>query len=98
MPGVHRNTDSRSCGASTIVVGQGDVFINGLLASVLSDPNSHGGGSLNASTNNGTFFINNKLVNLLGSSASPDGLCPPLGGNHCSPTASSASGNVFACD
>jgi uncharacterized Zn-binding protein involved in type VI secretion len=94
---VHRNTDSRSCGAATTVSGQGNVYVNNLLASVQGDPNTHGGGSLSASNNDGTVYVNGIKVVLQGSSASPDALCPPIGGAHCAPSASSASGNVFAC-
>lgn len=92
---VHRNNDSRACGAKTTVVGQKKVFVNGELASVLGDPNTHSGGSLNASNNDGSVYINNKPVVLLGSSASPDKLCPIP--PHCGPTATSASEDVFAC-
>ena len=93
---VHRNGDSRSCGASTVVTGQGNVFVNNKLASVQGDPNTHGGGALGATVNDGTVFINNKKVVLLGSSAAPDALCP-VSPVHCNPKSSSASPNVFAC-
>lgn len=93
MAGVHRETDSRACGASTVVSGQGNVYANNLLVSVNNDPNSHGGGALSASCNN--VFVNNKMVVDNGDSASADALCPPLGGAHCGPSASSASGNVI---
>lgn len=95
---VHRNTDSRSCGASTTVSGQSNVYVNNLLASVQGDPNTHGGGALSASVNDGTVFINNKKVVLKGSSASPDALCPPKGPPHCNPKSVGASPNVFACN
>jgi hypothetical protein len=98
MPQVHRDTDSRACGASTSVAGQSSVYVNNLRVSVQGDPNTHGGGSLDASVNNGTVFVENKLMVLLGSSASPDLLCPPLGGAHCAPSATGGSPNVFACD
>ena len=94
---VHRNSDSRNCGASTTVQGQGTVYVNSKLASVLGDPNTHGGGALKASTNDGTVFVNGILLNLLDSSASPDALCPIPGGPHCNPKASQASPDVFAC-
>jgi len=94
---VHRNTDSRSCGASTIVSGQSNVFVNNLLASVQGDGNTHGGGALGATVNDGTVFVNNKKLVLKGSNASPDALCPPLGPPHCNPTSVGASGDVFAC-
>ena len=92
---VHRNTDSRSCGAETQVRGQSNVFVNNLLCSVLGDPNTHGGGDLKASNNDGTVFVNGILVNLLGSDAGSDSYCPIP--PHCNPKASSASNNVFAC-
>lgn len=91
MPGVHRHTDSRICGASTKVTGQSDVFVNNLLASVDRDPNTHSAGNLKAQNPN--VYINNKLVVIKGNPASPDGLCP--GAGHCCPTATGASPNVF---
>ena len=94
---VHRNGDSRACGASTIVSGQSNVFVNNKLGSVKGDPNSHGGGKVTASNNDGTVFINGIPVVLLGSSSTPDSLCPIPGGSHCAPKATSASPNVFAC-
>jgi hypothetical protein len=94
---VHRNTDARNCGASTIVSGQSNVYVNSLLASVQGDANTHGGGALGATVNDGTVFINNKKVVLKGSSASPDSLCVPIGPPHCNPQSVGASPNVFAC-
>jgi hypothetical protein len=96
MAEVHRNTDSRSCGATTVVAGNTNVYANSLLVSVDADPNSHGAGNLVASCNN--VFVNSKMVVDLGDSAGADGLCAPLGGAHCSPNASSASGDVFVGD
>jgi hypothetical protein len=92
MAGVHRNGDQRSCGAANIVSGQGTVYANTSLVSVDNDPNSHGGGTLNAANPN--VYINNKLVVIQGNSASPDGLCPILVGSHCSPHAVGCSGDV----
>ena len=94
---VHRNTDSRACGAKTTVSGQSTVFANNLLVSVQGDPNTHGGGNLGATVNDGTVFVNNKKVVLQGSSASPDALCPQQGGSHCDPKSTQGSPNVFAC-
>jgi len=93
MTAVHRNTDSRACGASTVVSGNGSVFANNLLVSVNSDPNSHGAGNLIASTNN--IFAENKKVVEVGDSAAADDLCPPLGGDHCEPVSTTGSDNVF---
>ena len=92
MAGVHRNTDSRACGASTNVAGQGTVYVNNKLCSVNSDPNSHGGGNLKAVNPN--VFVNNKLVVILGNSAASDDKCPLPGGDHCNPKATSGSDNT----
>ena len=94
---VHRNKDARNCGASTVVSGQNNVYVNGQLASVKGDPNTHGGGALGATNNDGTVFVNGKPLVLLGSSAAPDSLCPIPGGPHCNPKSSEASSDVFAC-
>ena len=93
MTAIHRNGDSRACGASTVVAGNSTVFANNKLVSVNGDPNSHGGGSLGASTNQ--IFVQNKMVVEVGDSAAPDALCPPLGGAHCGPSSTSGSPDVF---
>ena len=90
MPAVHRNTDARSCGASTIVSGQSTVFSNSLLVAVFGDNNSHGGGSLLASVNPGTVFAENIEIVVVGSSANSDNLA------HNNPAATSGSPNVNA--
>lgn len=94
---VHRDTDNRICSAATRVVGQSNVYINGLLVSVQGDPNTHGAGELNASNNDGSVFINGRKIVLKGSSAAPDNLFPPLGPPHDNPISVGASPNVFAC-
>jgi len=96
MTAIHRNTDSRACGASTVVAGQNTVFANDLLVSVNGDPNSHGSGALSASCHD--VYVNNILVVDLGDSAAPDLLCPTLNGPHCAPSATSASSNVYVGD
>lgn len=83
----HRHDDSRACGATTIVTGQGFVTIEGKLWSVDGDPDSHGGGNLN--TSHPWLTINGKGVIVVGDSAAPDALCPVVGGLHCAPSASS---------
>jgi uncharacterized Zn-binding protein involved in type VI secretion len=101
---VHRNGDSRNCGATTIVEGQGNVFVNGVLASVKGDADSHGAGALLADTNDGTVFINGIPVVLNGSAAEPDKTWlnssrkrRPARILHKNPFATTASPNVFAC-
>lgn len=97
MPAIHRNTDPRACGATTIVSGQSTVFANNKLVSVNGDPNSHGGGALAAANNN--VYANNLLVvNDTPESAAPDSLCPPLGGAHCAPVTAGGSSDVFVGD
>lgn len=97
MPAIHRLTDSRACGATTVVVGQGNVYANNLLVSVNGDPNTHGGGNLIAGSN--SVFVNNILVvNHSPDGAAPDALCPPLGGAHCAPVTASGSPDVFVGD
>jgi len=97
MAAIHRDTDSRSCGATTVVAGQGNVYANNLLVSVDGDPNSHGGGALNAGSNK--VFINNKaVVNHTPDGAAPDSLCAPLGGAHCGPVTGQGSPDVFVGD
>ena len=92
MPQVHRNGDSRSCGASTNASNNSNVFVNTQPISVNADPNSHGGGGLNAACND--VFVGGILVVLTGNGAAPDSLCPLPGGPHCSPSATSGSPNV----
>lgn len=94
---IHRDTDSRTCGATTVVSGQSTVFANNLLVSVDGDPNSHGGGALGAVCNQ-VFANNIMVVNHTPDGASPDALCPPLGGAHCGPATASGSGDVFVGD
>ena len=79
----HRQDDSRICGATTIVVGQDFVTVEGKLWAVENDPNTDGGGGLNHSQSYVT--IDGRLVILAGDSASPDDLCPIP--PHCGPSA-----------
>lgn len=95
MTQVHRNGDSRACGASTIVSGQGFVFVDGQLWSVEGDPDSHGGGNLSPGQI-AAIYIDGKRVIGVGDAAAPDALCIPLGGAHCAPSASGGDANVTA--
>lgn len=90
MPEVHRDKDSRSCGATTNVIGQSTVYLNGKLVSVEGDTCSHGGGALKADTNIGNWYINGKKVVFKNSSASPD-----LAG-HINPKATGGSSDGWA--
>ena len=94
MSQIHRNTDARVCGESTVVVGQNKVYANRLLVSVDGDPDTHGAGNLIAACKN--VFINGLMVVINApNSASPDGLCPIIGGSHCGPSTAGGSSNVY---
>lgn len=60
MPPAHRKDDLRECAATTVVVGQSSVEVNGKLWAVDRDPNSHGAGELIPSGSSVT--INGKRV------------------------------------
>ena len=95
MVQVHRNGDSRACGATTKVSGQGFVYVDGELWAVDGDPDSHGGGNLSPGRI-AAIYINGKRVIGVGDTAAPDALCIPLGGAHCAPSASSGDITVTA--
>jgi hypothetical protein len=90
MAAVHRDTDDRSCGASTNAANP-NVYTNNLLTAVDGNPNSHGGGGLIAANPN--VYIGNKLTVIQGNDANPDAICPIP--PHCNPAATSGSGNVY---
>lgn len=97
MPRIHRDTDSRVCGAGT-VVNRGinpDVYANNLLVSIDRDPNTHGGGALIARCRN-VFVHNTMVVNHSPDNAYPDSVCPA--GPHCNPKTASGSPNVYVGD
>ena len=81
MPGAHRNTDSRFCGAETIVTGQSTVTVNGLLWAVDGDKDTHCNmGALIPVYGALNVYIEGKLVICaVGDSAAPDlpGCIPP---------------------
>lgn len=62
MPQAHRDTDVRDCTALTTVIGQDNVFVNGLLWAVERDPETHGAGELRAVYGAKNVYINGKLV------------------------------------
>ena len=93
MPAVHRDQDSRSCGALTNVTNQSSVYVNGLLAAVVGDQDTHSG-------NKGTFigglsnnvYVQNKLIIVVGDSASTDTVGSTT---HTNTNASTGSSSVF---
>lgn len=90
MPEIHRDGDQRSCGATTRVIGQSTVYLNGKLVSVEGDICSHGGGALKADNNTSKWYINGKKVVYNQSGASPDLL------GHINPKAASGSSDGWA--
>jgi len=56
---AHRDGDLRACGATTTVIGQTSVTVNGKLWAVLGDPNTHLLGNLDNTT--GVSIFINKL-------------------------------------
>ena len=95
MPAVHRHSDSRVCGATTVVSGQSNVYANSLLISVNGDPNSHGGGALSAGSRR--VYINSiAVVNNTPDGAAADSLCPIP--PHCGPVTAGGSPDVYVGD
>ena len=74
MPGAHRHDDTRFCGATTIVTGQGTVRVNGRLWAVEGDKDTHcNQGGLIASYGAGNIRISGKkVICAVGDSAAPD--------------------------
>ena len=95
MPQAQRDTDLRVCGATTVVVGQSTVKVNGLLWAVQDDICTHGNGQLNPSGS--TVKIEGKLIIVHSpDDADPDDLCIPLGPPHCDPDTGAGSPDVSA--
>ena len=90
MSKIHRDGDSRVCGATTKVIGQSTVYLDGKLVAVEGDPNTHGNGGLIANDDT-TVFINNKKIIIHLASANKDDLCDSDGPPHCEPATSEGS-------
>src|SRR5262245_40600039 len=97
MPPAHRKDDARTCGATTVVVGQSNTFVDGKLWAVDGDPNSHGAGDLIAS-HSGVFIDGIKVITHSPDPAAPDNLCIPLNFQHCTPSTAQGSPDTFAYD
>lgn len=88
MTAVHRDGDSRECSALTTVTGQSTVFVNGVLAAVEGDPETHGQGLL-ISTSAGTVLVEGKKLIVTSDSAGSDSAdhpAPPTDPQSGSPT------------
>lgn len=88
---VHRDTDSRICGASTIATAS-HTYVEGLLIARDGDPNSHGGGAINAVGFTNVYAEGIK-VSVKGDPAAPDGLCPIP--PHCNPLTVGSASNTY---
>lgn len=86
MPKAHKHGDARACGATTVVVGQSTVTVNGKLWAVKDDPNTHGEGGLIPTGS--TVSIEGKLVIV----HTPDLAKPDLAG-HASTADQTATGS-----
>ena len=87
---IHRQDDSRSCGATTNVIGQSTVNAGGKLVAVNGDPNTHGDGQLIAATNN--VYAGGIMVVNVGDNAQADNA------DHSNPSASSGLDSVQVGD
>ena len=95
MPPAHRHGDARSCGATTVVVGQSSTYVDGKLWAVAGDINTDGNGQLIPSVSG--VFIEGKLVIVHApDDAEVDDLCIPVGGEHCTPKTAAGSGTTSA--
>ena len=91
MPKVHRDTDPRNCGASTVAANP-NVYTNNLLTAVDGNPNTHGGGELKAANPN--VYIGGVLVVIHGpNDAAADSICPIP--PHCNPKTAGGSPDVY---
>jgi len=95
MAAIHRHSDARVCGATTVVSGNTTVFANDLLVSVDGDPNSHGAGALAAGSNH-MYCHGILVVNNTPDGAAADSICPIP--PHCAPITAGGSPNVFVGD
>ena len=79
MPGAHRDTDSRFCGATTKVTGQSKVLVNGLLWAVEGDKDTHcNEGELSAVYGSKCIEISGKkIICAMGDAAASDHSCTP---------------------
>lgn len=73
MPEAHREGDLRACEATTVVVGQSTVFVNGKKWAVEDDPNTHGGGGLIPS-HKGVYIEGKPVIVITPDKAKIDGL------------------------
>jgi hypothetical protein len=95
MPAAHSHGDARTCGATTVVIGNSTTYVDGKLWAVQGDINTDDNGQLIPSGS--TVYVQGKLVIVHApDDAEPDEQCLPLGGEHCEPKTAEGSGATFA--
>lgn len=93
MPSVHRDKDTRLCGAITSVTNQSSVYVNDMLVAVRGDKDDHsGGGAFTAGLSNGVY-VNGLLMVVVGDYARTDNISDTT---HHNTNAKTGSDNVFA--
>jgi len=90
---AHRHGDARVCGATTVVTGQSNTYVDGELWAVEGDPNTDGLGGLIASQN-ATYIDGKKVIVHAPDSAVADLLCPME--PHCVPATAQGSATTNA--
>ena len=96
MPSVHRNTDSRACGALTTVIGQSTVYVNNLLWAVEFDTDTHCDPKGPLKPTKRQIFIQNKNVIVVNDGFHANDFEPPLCIIPHSPTAKGGSSDTSA--
>jgi len=90
----HRYGDTRVCGATTVVIGQSTVTIDGKLWAVKGDTNTHSSGALINSTGTSVTINGIPIIVHGPDHASADDLCIPVGEPHCDPYTSDGATNT----
>jgi hypothetical protein len=94
MPPIHRHGDLRTCGATTVVVGQTTTYADGKLWAVEGDPNTDGAGELIAGQS-AVYIEGKRVIVHKPDEANPDDLCPVDDGPHCDPQTAQGSPTTF---
>lgn len=95
MPAAHLHGDSRTCGATTVVVGQSTVYVNDKLWAVEGDINTDGNGQLIA-TQSTVIVEDKKVIVNTPDHAQQDDKCIPIGPPHCDPFTAAGSDDTNA--
>lgn len=78
MPGAHRDTDTRFCGATTIATDK-KVYVNAKAWALAGDPSTHGAGNLVQVYGPGNVYVGGiKVICAVGDKATPDNAFHPV--------------------